>query len=100
MFKNFFLLFSVCLMATSQAFATSFVCKKGSLERRVETTPISPGHPCQVKYFKESGAEGSVLWSAKNKSNYCEDKANQFVQKLKTFGWHCADGSVSPSSED
>ena len=98
--KNTKLLFlALTLSFPIQAFATTTVCTKEKLERRVEVTPVDSANnkPCEVKYFKESGGEASVLWSAKNKANYCEEKAAEFVQKLGTFGWNCS-GSAAPAA--
>ncbi len=91
------------LFISSQAFAATTTCTKGKLERRVEVTPIDSATqtPCEVKYFKDAATEGKVLWSAKNKADYCEEKAAEFVQKLGTDGWNCsgAQASAAPKTE-
>jgi|JI10StandDraft_1071094.scaffolds.fasta_scaffold216179_4 hypothetical protein len=99
--KNTKFLFLVgSLLLPFQAMATTTVCTKGKLERRVEVTPVDSAAkaPCEVKYFKESGDEGSVLWSAKNKADYCEAKASEFIQKLGTFGWDCSGSATAAST--
>ncbi len=99
--KNTQILFLVgSFLLPFQALATTTVCTKGKLERRVEVTPVDAAAkaPCEVKYFKESGDEGSVLWSAKNKADYCEAKAAEFIQKLGTFGWNCSGSSTASST--
>lgn len=82
-----------------QALAGSTTCTKDKLERRVEVTPIDVASktPCEVRYFKEAGDEGRVLWSAKNKNDYCETKSAEFIQKLQSFGWNCS-GTTAPAA--
>jgi hypothetical protein len=80
------------LLFSFQAFATSTICTKDKLERKVEA---SVGKPCEVKYFKESHSEGIVLWSAKNNAHYCEEKAAEFIQKLGSDGWNCSGSQTS-----
>ena len=43
--------------------------------------------PCEVQYTKSSGTK--TLWRANNKAGYCENKAAEFVEKQRGWGWSC-----------
>lgn len=46
--------------------------------------------PCKVIYNKPTeGFEKSVLWQADNMEGFCEEKANELVSKLESWGWKC-----------
>lgn len=47
--------------------------------------------PCNVTYSKNSEQPGEVatLWTASNEEGYCEQKAQEFVEKLSGWGWNC-----------
>jgi hypothetical protein len=47
------------------------------------------GAVCEVTYEKSSGVQ--TLWSANNERDYCLDKAKEFVEKQKGWGWTCSD---------
>jgi len=42
--------------------------------------------------MKDTEVPGQVqtLWTAENEENYCKDKAADFVDKLKSWGWSCS----------
>jgi hypothetical protein len=69
-----------------------FQCTHGELVRRVEIY-TEPGVtvPCEVHYYKDTEAPGEpqVLWSAQAQEGYCVQKADEFVAKLKGWGWNC-----------
>ncbi|WP_052692053.1 hypothetical protein [Teredinibacter purpureus] len=68
-------------------------CSLQGLVRRVEISYADEGTkvPCDVNYYKDSEApeEMSTLWSAQNLEGYCEQKAEEFVAKLQSWGWSC-----------
>ena len=67
------------------------VCKNGAMVRRVKLGFVE-GNTCQVSYMKETeepGGSEKVLWNAKQEPNYCQDKAQGFIDKLKGMGWTC-----------
>jgi hypothetical protein len=68
---------------------TLYSCKQGSEERTVEVVYVNKDGkaPCDVNYTK--GGEVKSLWSAKVDTKYCEDKAKEFVDKLKSLGLEC-----------
>jgi hypothetical protein len=81
----------------------SHSCRLGDLTRRVEIVS-EPGRavPCEVHYYKDSEAPGEreVLWSATNRQGYCEQKTEEFVARLESWGWDCsASGVATPGRE-
>lgn len=86
------------------AYADSWSCSHDNDVREVhiERTTSAPT-PCNVVYRKlTEGVEDQVLWSANNDADYCEEKANNFVEKLESWGWVCAetirDDAAGPES--
>jgi len=82
--------------------ATSYQCSYGDLKRRVEIL-TEPGVtvPCEVHYYKDTEAPGErqVLWSASSEAGYCERKTEEFVAKLRNWGWDCGQGeSAAPTA--
>lgn len=73
--------------------STSTTCTKGNLSRVVEI--VYGGEqgraPCEVHYKKvtEDPTHDQILWDAKHKSGYCEEKKREFVEKLASWGWDC-----------
>ena len=72
---------------------TNRICVLQGLVRRVEVVYETTGEslPCAVNYYKDSEAPGeaNTLWSAQNIDGYCEEKAENFVSKLESWGWVC-----------
>lgn len=86
------ILFVVALFSFSTVVlaADSTICTKDKLERRVAVvSTTNKAAPCEVRYYKDGESEGKVLWNAKNKIEYCNSKAQEFVKKLGSFGWSC-----------
>jgi len=81
---------------------TSYQCTNGDLTRRVEIL-TDPGVtvPCEVHYHKDTEAPGErqVLWSATAEIGYCERKTEEFVAKLRGWGWECGQASATPAAE-
>ena len=75
--------------------STKYLCEYQGLTRRVEVAYETPSStvPCSVNYYKDSEAPGEVatLWVAENIEGYCEEKAKQFIEKIKSWGWSCID---------
>lgn len=80
-------------METGSAAIAKYTCSMEGLVRRIEIVyPDSTSKvPCDVNYYKDSEAPNEVvtLWRAQNLNGYCEEKANEFVEKLKSWGWSC-----------
>ena len=72
--------------------ADSWTCQNADLTRQVVVFyPQAPARlPCKVFYAKPNeNVLPRALWEAKNKQNYCEHKAAEFIEKLSSSGWHC-----------
>lgn len=78
--------------------ASSWTCHKGGLTRQVVVFyPDAPSPlPCRVFYSKPT--EESMprpLWNSLHEEGYCERQAAQFVEKLRAWGWQCAQDAGS-----
>jgi hypothetical protein len=93
-----FLLAAITFLPLHALASDSTTCTKDKLERRVAvvSTTDKPA-PCEVRYYRDVDSEGKVLWSAKNKIDYCNTKAQEFIQKLISFGWTCK-GSINATT--
>ena len=72
--------------------ATSYQCNFDNLQRRIEIlTEPGVSVPCEVHYYKDSEMPGEkqVLWTASTQAGYCEAKTEEFVAKLREWGWQC-----------
>lgn len=73
---------------------SSTVCTNGGNRRSVilTSTNATTNLPCEVHYKKESEQPGhdQVLWAATTDLAFCEQKAQDFVDKLTSWGWTCA----------
>lgn len=64
------------------------LCRYGNQTRIIEVKYPGEGQiPCEVHYSKDSGSQ--VLWSAQTEGGYCEQKAAEFVEKQRGWGWTC-----------
>ena len=89
---------SICF----NAHADSWNCSHTDLVREVVIEYLDPAGapvPCNVIYKKQTeGFEDQVLWSAENLDGYCEEKAQDFIAKLESWGWVCLE-TVSAESD-
>lgn len=73
--------------------STSTTCTKDNLTRMVEITygGEQGKAPCEVHYKKvtEDPTHDQVIYDARHKSGYCEEKKGEFVDKLTSMGWSC-----------
>lgn len=88
--------------AKEKASPASYSCVMGKMTRTVAVAYSgSEGKaPCKVNYVKdatvkegaakEGAGEPKVLFSADKEVGYCEKKAAEFVEKLKSTGWTCS----------
>ena len=96
------ILISLGLLFTTPLYAEEVISSlyncthKGNsnLVREVMIIHQYPG--CNVTYIKtdEKGNKTSkVIWSAKNSTNYCDNKGFDFVEETlqKKYGWVCVD---------
>jgi hypothetical protein len=94
------MLLGISLLSAGSAMAdVTTMCTKGKAERSVAVTYAADGKaPCEVKYTTAGNTK--TLWSAKKQANYCETKANEFTEKLKSQGWNCAgNAAAQPAAE-
>jgi hypothetical protein len=87
----------VCLLVflglVSEVSASSWTCQKAEITRQVVVVyPEAPARlPCKVFYAKpKENVLPRALWEAKNMQNYCEPKAEEFIEKLSSLGWSCS----------
>ena len=67
------------------------ICTNGPQERVISITYQDQDAkvPCNVEYTKNGQTE--TLWHAENEYGYCDEKAEEFIQKLNELGWLCGD---------
>ena len=79
--------------AAPAAMPASYRCTHGDQVRVIEVAYLDPPAtvPCEVRYSKETEEPGvtTTPWSASNKEGYCEEKAAQFAERQKGWGWDC-----------
>lgn len=83
------------ILAFGQA-EVSYDCSFERLERRVEIfTEPGVSVPCEVHYYKDKEDPGQkqVLWRATNEAGFCEAKTEEFVERLRSWGWTCIAGT-------
>jgi len=105
MYNKYTLVFLVALVpgfALGQT-GTAYQCSFDGMQRRIEIL-TEPGVtvPCEVHYFKdtEMPGENQVLWTATTEAGYCASKTEEFVAKLRDWGWDCVSGSgAEPAPE-
>lgn len=97
--KHFFLLATLIASLTiSLAIAAqsdlTYTCIMDTMTRTisVEYTTDAPT-PCSVIYVKDDDTT-ETLWSAKNVDGYCENKAREFIEKQRSWGWQCSSDNV------
>ena len=105
MYSKYTIVFLVALIpgfALGQA-GTAYQCSFDGKQRRIEIL-TEPGVtvPCEVHYFKdtEMPGESQVLWTATTEAGYCESKAEEFVAKLREWGWDCGPGAEPEAAPD
>ena len=81
--------------------ASSWTCQKSDLSRHVVLFyPDEPARlPCKVMYSKPTeNVMPHPLWESVNTQDYCERKAMEFVTKLESMGWRCAEDELQQGS--
>lgn len=74
------------------------VCTHGNKTRIIEVVYTGADVvPCEVRYTKEEGSK--TLWTASNKTGFCESKAEAFVEKQQGWGWSCAPAEADTGAE-
>ena len=80
------------MAAGSPSDADQNICTNGDLTRRVSIEyPENEDVGCKVVYEKPSeGADPQTLWSAVKNNDFCKQKTEEFLDKLKGWGWDCS----------
>lgn len=83
--------------AALQADVTT-LCTNGKMEREISVvyTNTDSTVPCEVRYRKDG--ETKTLWNASSQAGYCEEKAEAFIEKQRSWGWKCETAS-QPEAE-
>ena len=75
----------------------NYSCTHAGMVRKISIVNSDPnadaeGNACSVKYIKETEKPGEeqTLWSAKNDTEYCTEKAAGLANKLEGWGWSCS----------
>ena len=71
---------------------------QGGLTQRPRPLPFPNDNDLSRLRSRGRGAE-QVLWRATNEAGYCEARAEEFLEKLESWGWQCDTGN-SEDSED
>jgi hypothetical protein len=50
-----------------------------------------------VHYYKDTEAPGErqVLWRALKEEGYCEEKTQEFIRQLASWGWSCGQAAAA-----
>ncbi len=89
---KYLLIFLLPLSILANVSTTVYVCthKQNKLVRKAEL--IHEPEDCQVVYSKPyEGVKPQVIFSAKNKPQYCIDKFFDFIERRmeRELGWRC-----------
>jgi hypothetical protein len=77
---------------------SNYQCSHGDLQRRVEIVyETGVTVPCEVHYYKDTEAPGErqVLWRALKEEGYCEEKTQEFIRQLASWGWSCGQAAAA-----
>ena len=77
---------------------SNYQCSHGDLQRRVEIVyETGVTVPCEVHYYKDTEAPGErqVLWRALKQEGYCEEKTQEFIRQLASWGWTCGQAAAA-----
>lgn len=64
------------------------LCSFGDQQRKIEVVyPESGENTCEVQYTKNG--EIKTLWTARSEKEYCQSKAETFIEQQQGWGWKC-----------
>lgn len=91
--------FTCILITLSSAANADWTCKSADVTRRVSVEyETASAVPCRVTYEKQGTL--TYPWRAERQLGYCEAKAEQLVERLRSFGWTCDRSSdVAPTAD-
>lgn len=74
-------------------------CQLGDAVRVIEVVyPQATALPCEVRYSKDGATD--VLWRASAEAGYCEQKAVEFAEKQRGWGWNCVAVAAGKTQAD
>lgn len=90
------------LLGAGTALGFEYQCARGSTTRSIAVDYQQAGQqvPCEVVYQKPP-QDPRVLWSAGSEIGFCESKADELAQTLRSSGWNCErvqDGGIEPQA--
>lgn len=82
-------LLSLLALSVQASVGESYHCAFGQQGRTISVVYEVEGQaaPCEVRYDKADGVE--TPWEADNEEGYCEEKAREFVEQHREWGWRC-----------
>jgi hypothetical protein len=91
--RFFQILIAACFALPVSAYAETWSCSHNNNVREVQIErTTAEAVPCNVVYKKPTeGVEDQILWDAENDDSYCDEKAEEFVAKLESWGWVCTE---------
>ena len=64
------------------------ICTRGDELRAIEIFYLTRDWvPCEVNYTRNG--TNKILWKAQFNQGFCEEKASNFVNRLRNSGWNC-----------
>lgn len=84
----------LCLSLLAIAFTSSaneYICTHDTSTRTisVDYQAYPEPVPCRVKYDKQEEGGVQYPWNAKNQTGFCEQKAAELAERLRSYGWNC-----------
>jgi hypothetical protein len=90
------------VVSTYGAAAEQYVCTYDNKVRKVRLNyPTGHQVPCSVIYEKptEDGSK-KIMWEAQQQIGYCETKASEFTEYLRTNGWNCKKDTATDNNKN
>ena len=80
-------------VASEARSSISYLCSLDGDTRviAVEYSTTEPT-PCAVTYLKNN--EKQTLWQASDSHGYCEQQAQAFLEKQRSWGWNCQSENI------
>lgn len=95
--KYLLILTSIITSSVLAAENQTTLCSFGDQQRTIEVVyPQGGENICEVQYTKNN--EMKTLWTARSEKEYCQSKAETFIEKQQGWGWKC-ESQLVPSDE-
>lgn len=74
------------------------ICTRSDELRAIEIFYLTGERvPCEVSYTKNSTSQ--ILWRAQTFQGFCESRAAELMEKLRSSGWRCKSVAGEPWDE-